>query len=264
MQEELKILFDEFNEKPIAYHRVYSKITGSITSGLLLSQLIYWAKVMKYKEFYKTDKDFCDELGMGLYELRSAKKKLKELGIITTKRKGVPAKTYYQVKPNIVIKLITRLGKNPQLEWGKTHNKSEEKPTTITETISETTSETKTAKPSFAVKPIKEFSYKEKIKTMLEDKNKHIQIIAYYWFYRNIIFKNEEQYKSGIKRYLRPASTLKGYELDKIKETMYWLNGTEIDWGLETVGKYIDKDLKELREKGGIFYGGEDDLKDNN
>jgi len=116
---------------------------------------------------------------------------------------------------------------------------------------------TSIAKTSFAVNSIKEFSLKEKLDLMVKDKNIHIQIIAFYWFYKGIKFNNEIQYKAGIKRELRPAMRLKGYELKRIKKTMYWLNGTEIDWTLETVHKYIDKDLNELTEKGGLFYGGE-------
>jgi len=141
MNEELRGLFESFNEKPIAYHRIYSKITGSITAGLLLSQLLYWAKTMEYKEFYKTDKDFADELGMGLYELKGAKKKLNDLGLVSIKRKGVPAKTYYKVNVEKVITLITSYGKNPQLDDDKTHNWNEEKPTTI---YTENTTENKT------------------------------------------------------------------------------------------------------------------------
>ena len=116
---------------------------------------------------------------------------------------------------------------------------------------------TSIAKTSFAVNPTKEFSYKEKIKTMLKDKNKHIQLIAFYLVYKGIVFENEEQYKAGIKRNLRPAMSLKGYELEKIKKTMYWLNGTEIDWTIETVGRYINSNLNKLTETGGVFYGGE-------
>ena len=41
------ILFDEFNERPIAYQRIYTRLTGKVTSGLLLSQLVYWAGAMK-------------------------------------------------------------------------------------------------------------------------------------------------------------------------------------------------------------------------
>jgi len=141
---QVKDILKAFSERPIAYQPIYAKITGSITSGILLSQIVYWWHTMREDEFYKTDEEWCDELSMGLYELKSAKKRLQEMGIITLTRKGVPAKTYYELDEEILITLITSYGKNPQLDVGKTTNKSEEKPTTITiytENTTETTTE---------------------------------------------------------------------------------------------------------------------------
>ena len=132
---EIKALFEAMNEKPVAFHRVYAKITGSITAGLLLSQLVYWSKAMKGKSFYKTDQDLCDELCFGLYELKGAKDKIKEF--VEIKRKGVPAKTWYTVDEDKLIDAITSYGKNQQLVMGKTNNKTLEKPITITENKSE-------------------------------------------------------------------------------------------------------------------------------
>jgi len=118
--EELRDLFDAMNDKPIVYHRVYAKITGKITSGLLLSQLVYWAKTMKYEEFYKTDNDFCEELGLSLEELKTAKARIKPFVSIT--RKGIPAKTYYKVDIEALLKAITSYGDSQQLDVGKPNN----------------------------------------------------------------------------------------------------------------------------------------------
>ena len=38
---DIKEVLEQFQELPIAYHKIYAKITGSITAGLLLSQLLY-------------------------------------------------------------------------------------------------------------------------------------------------------------------------------------------------------------------------------
>jgi len=98
----------------------------------------------------------------------------------------------------------------------------------------------------------KPFSFKDKLLLMDNDKSLLIKVIAEYWRYRKITFTNQDQYQSGLKRDLRPAQRLKGYELDRIKEVMYYLNSqdflTEI-WTLETVHKYIDKDLNKLKEE---------------
>ena len=126
--EKIKSLFDAMNERPIAFHRVYAQITGSVTAGLLLSQLMYWSKAMNDKEFYKTDKELCDELCFGKYELRGAKKKIEPFVKIT--RKGTPAKTWYKVNKASVLRVITSCGKTRQLVVGKPDNKLLENQTT--------------------------------------------------------------------------------------------------------------------------------------
>lgn len=115
MENEVKTLLQAFSEKPVAYMRIYAKITGSVTAGVLLSQIVYWHYAMKEQEFWKTDEDFCSELSMGLYEFKAAKKKIENLCLIKTVRKGIPAKTYYTVNTETLLTLITSCGKNPQL-----------------------------------------------------------------------------------------------------------------------------------------------------
>jgi len=129
----IRQLFEEFQEKPIAYQRVYSEITGSVVAGLVLSQLVYWDKTMKHKWFYKTDQDFSDELGVSVYELRAAKKKIKELKLVETKLKGVPAKTNYKVNIDLLINKIVSLRKSRKLDCVKTTNKIKGKSQSITD-----------------------------------------------------------------------------------------------------------------------------------
>jgi len=105
--DEVYKLLDVLGEKPVAYQRIFAKITGSVTAGVLFAQIRYWLKIMQYKEFYKTDKDFCEELGMGIYEFRSAKKRLLNLGLITTVRRGTPGKTFYNVDLEKTVMLCT-------------------------------------------------------------------------------------------------------------------------------------------------------------
>jgi hypothetical protein len=167
-------VFKALNEHPIAYYPIYAKITGSVTAGILLSQLMYWHSRMNGREFYKTDKELMEETCLGLWELKAAKTKLTTLQLCDITRKGVPAKSYYLIhedktmqlitdfmdsKPDIyedintvdssifqqqvVGKPITSCGKNQQLDVGKTNNKTYRKPTTTTETTTETTTNNK-------------------------------------------------------------------------------------------------------------------------
>lgn len=105
---ELEAVFEAFNDKPIVFHSVYAAITGSITAGLLLSQIIYWDSTMK-REFYKKDKEFCKELGMSIDEFKTAKKKITKF--VNIKIKGIPPTTYYKLNKESVISAIKCLYK---------------------------------------------------------------------------------------------------------------------------------------------------------
>lgn len=134
---DLKLLLKALSEKPIAYHRVYSEITGGLTTGVMLSQLVYWDMTMG-GEFYKTNEDFQSELGMSEWEFKQAKKKLIEKTLIETKRKGVPAKTFYNVNTDRVISLLLSWAETSQLDGMIPPNKISGNLPTITENTSKT------------------------------------------------------------------------------------------------------------------------------
>ena len=62
----------QMSDRIIAFNTVYSKITGSVTSGILLSQLMYWWGKVNGGIFYKTDKEIREETTLGDYELVAA------------------------------------------------------------------------------------------------------------------------------------------------------------------------------------------------
>jgi hypothetical protein len=135
-------LFDQMNAKPIAFYSVYAKITGSITAGLLLSQLVYWSKAMQYREFYKTDADLCEELCMGLYELKGAKKRLQELNLVTITRRGTPPKSFYLLNMRNLLALIIDCGKTTHFNFALPQNQISKKPTINTENNTENNTDT--------------------------------------------------------------------------------------------------------------------------
>ena len=50
-------------DRPIAYHRVFVTLTGSVKAAVLLSQAVYWQKRAKQTDgwWYKTAEDWEDE-----------------------------------------------------------------------------------------------------------------------------------------------------------------------------------------------------------
>lgn len=127
-----------FSQEPIYYHRIYSQISGSVTAGLLLSRIVYWwckdwIDHPEQTPFYKTDNDFALDLAMGAKELRNAKSKLKKLGLITTKRRGVPARTFYTVEETALLAQISSWAERGKLDRPKRSNKAGRKGQTITD-----------------------------------------------------------------------------------------------------------------------------------
>lgn len=95
-ENEIKKLLIEFNQKPIAIYPVYIDLTGSVTAGLLLSQIMYWYGAVK-REFYKTDAELMEETRLTITEFKNAKRVISELPFVHLQRKGIPAKTYYDI-----------------------------------------------------------------------------------------------------------------------------------------------------------------------
>lgn len=109
MKDVLKVL----NQRPVAYYPIYVAATGSISSGVALSQLMYWFSKGKDK-IYKTDKDFERETGHTQKEMMVVRKHLKKLPFLTITREGVPAKTHYEINWDLFYSSID--------QWSKLEN----------------------------------------------------------------------------------------------------------------------------------------------
>ena len=136
----IKTILLELNQRPIAYYPVYVTITGSLTAGVLLSQVMYWYSVAK-DEFYKTDAEIMDETKLTAGELRTAKARLKQLNFVHIRVAGIPAKTYYDINLENLIGAIheTSLVESAKLEKRNQRNKQSEIQQTNTENTSKTT-----------------------------------------------------------------------------------------------------------------------------
>lgn len=126
-------------DRPIAFHRIFVTITGSVNAALMLSQAIYWSKRTNDPEgwFYKTQKDWQEETGISRHELGTARKLL--AAVLEEKLAGMPATVHYRVSAE---KLKTWLSESGKQDCRKTANWSAGKrqPTNKAETTAETTS----------------------------------------------------------------------------------------------------------------------------
>ncbi|MGL6050404.1 MAG: helix-turn-helix domain-containing protein [Aeromonas salmonicida] len=142
-----------FLDRPIAFHRPFVAITGSVTGALFLSQALYWAKRCKEHEdgcswFYKTQADWEEETGLTRYEQEGARKALRNLGVLKEKRVGLPAQLYFCIDL-VALEAVMNACDFLQPSMRKTSKQARGKPAissagnqlSITEITTETTTE---------------------------------------------------------------------------------------------------------------------------
>jgi hypothetical protein len=90
-------------DRPIAFHRVFVELTGSVMAALMLSQGLYWTRIKRRDDpgsdgwFYKTQPEWEDETGMGRSEQETARKRLRRTSFWQEQRRGIPAKLYFRI-----------------------------------------------------------------------------------------------------------------------------------------------------------------------
>lgn len=134
MNPQAKLLI-ELLDSPIAFNPTFARVAGnSLASGMLLSQLWYWAKAMGFSEFYKTNEELQNECFLSRRDFESARKTLTDLGIISFAKKGMPLKTYYTLNLDKLLELINNMCTNQNVQGVQTglHNMSKQDGTQCT------------------------------------------------------------------------------------------------------------------------------------
>lgn len=93
------LLIKQLSDRPIAFHRSFVKLTGTINSALMLSQAMYWSNRTSDKTgwFYKTASEWEEETGMSRREQEKARATLRNTNFWMEDKKGVPATMYYKI-----------------------------------------------------------------------------------------------------------------------------------------------------------------------
>lgn len=92
-------LFLQLLDRPIAFHRIFAKVAGSVNAGVMLSQAFYWSTRTKDPNgwFYKTQTEWEQETCLTRREQETARKQMKESGFWEEKLIGIPAQLYYRL-----------------------------------------------------------------------------------------------------------------------------------------------------------------------
>lgn len=109
-QDDLRILL----ERPIAYHHIFGRIAGGATNGLFLSQAFFWTGKGTLPDgqfdpegwFYKTMIQWEEETCLTRREQQTARKALKDSGVLEEKHAGLPAKLYFRVNMPRLLALV--------------------------------------------------------------------------------------------------------------------------------------------------------------
>ena len=87
-----------------------------------------------------------------------------------------------------------------------------------------------------------EFNSQDYIKKMLEDKNKHIQLIAKYFISKGLVFPSKIPIQSHIRRWVKDARVIVEYPQEQVNKTFaYVLKEFPDVWNLSTIRKFISK-----------------------
>lgn len=136
---------------PIAYYAILAKISGGVTAGVFLSQLIYWTGRGKQADgwIWKSADEMESETGLTRTEQETARRKLKDRGFIAERLAGVPATLHYRVDLDAIMRAIAQFDKKPESSLAKSVKPDSTKVTNLlgenSQTIhrlSETTTET--------------------------------------------------------------------------------------------------------------------------
>lgn len=186
------------------------------------------------------------DTGISTRTLRTCLERLKSTGEITSKTTNkfriitiVKYEDYQSKKEKTTSKTTSKTTNNRQ--------SNDKQPTTNNNVNNDNNENNIYSEPSSQ----EEFSFKNQLNKMFLDKNKRMPIIAYYWTIKGFNFDNKQKYSAALKRELRPAGDLIGYSNEDIKRTCEWLkNNADFKWTLETVLKYIDEPLENMKAGG--------------
>lgn len=219
---------------------IYLELLGDYHAAAFLNQLVYWSDKTKRTDgyFYKTHKEWYEELKLSRRQIDRSISKLKKLGLLETslkKANGSPTLHYKLDTDKLVDSICTErtngIVQNVQMETYKTYNSLTEN---TTESIS--MSDKSDAAPYKTIieylnkKVNKRFSYKSEsnrklIKARfnegykLEDFLKVIDIKTNEWI-------NDEKMKG----YLQPSTLFRGSNFDKyLNQETPQLNNSETD-----------------------------------
>ena len=95
----------EVFDAPITFHRCLVPITGGVTAALMLSQAIWTTQGLDPQAegwFVCSQEAWTEETGLSRWEQETARKVLREAGLMQERRAGMPARLWFRVCPQAI------------------------------------------------------------------------------------------------------------------------------------------------------------------
>ncbi|HCD7327997.1 TPA: replication protein RepO [Klebsiella pneumoniae] len=198
-------------DRPIAFQRSFIRLDIGVTAALFLSQMTYWTNRSDDDGWvYKTQEEWEEETGLSRYEQEGARKKLRSIGVLLEKRKGVPARLFYKVDNNVLYHVLVAANKNaekPHTGMRKTNKQVRGKPANF---LTENTTEN-----IYTPNPLEG----EGVELILSDAQKALE------FYNEQTGTRCRDLKPFVMM-LTPTTTREGYTLDELQLVIRWVLAT--------------------------------------
>ena len=99
----------EVFDLPITFHRCLVRVTGSVTAALMLSQAMAWTEDLAPEVegwFMRSQGDWAEETGLSRWEQETARRVLRNCGLLEERKMGIPARLWFRVnKPRLAAAL---------------------------------------------------------------------------------------------------------------------------------------------------------------
>ena len=94
---------------PVSFHRCLVPVTGGVASALMLSQAIWTTQALEPSAggwFIRSQEQWTEETGLSRWEQETARRALRRAGLLEERRVGMPAKLWYRVCPQAVLRAL--------------------------------------------------------------------------------------------------------------------------------------------------------------
>ncbi|MCX3081297.1 MULTISPECIES: replication protein RepO [Klebsiella] len=198
-------------DRPIAFQRSFIRLDIGVTAALFLSQMTYWTNRSDDDGWvYKTQEEWEEETGLSRYEQEGARKKLRSIGVLLEKKKGVPARLFYKIDNDVLFQALVAANKNAEKPHTGMRKTSKQVSGKLANFLTENTTEN-----IYTPNPLEG----EGVELILSDAQKALE------FYNEQTGTRCRDLKPFVMM-LTPTTTREGYTLDELQLVIRWVLAT--------------------------------------